>query len=507
MTVAKISPRQKMINMMYLILTAMLALNVSAEILKAFFLMETSMDQTGVNIDKKNDEILVAFDKHLETQPDITRPFYVKAKEAERLSKEFIQHVENLKNILITETGGREESENGDKTELVGRDNMDIHAGILINQKKGRELLEKINTTRVKMLELLPEEDRSKVLSDLEAHDYETQSWESFHFEHSPLAAVVAMMSKIQNDCKNTTYDVLKLLYGHVGSDLLPIDKIEAAIIPQSSYLMAGDQFKADIFLTAFSTRQTHEIYIEGEKVGEENGKFTYQVPSSGPGTHTVKGEIWVRESDSLRKYPFQTSYNVFKGGASISADNTKILYKGIDNPLTITVPGVAPSNVRAEMTAGNLVRVADGKYNAKLSLTGKIKVRVSIKDDYGNWKSMGEEEFLVRNAPQPSLSFGALNGSRTYTKAALQAQNMLVAGTGGIYIKGMQYTVKSFNMTIVHPRNGLQPVVRVNGQALSPEAKQAINSMAPGSIVIFDNIKVENYSDPIPVLTLFTNR
>ncbi|MHB1277207.1 MAG: GldM family protein, partial [Bacteroidia bacterium] len=97
--------------------------------------------------------------------------------------------------------------------------------------------------------------------------------------------------------------------------------------------------------------------------------------------------------------------------------------------------------------------------------------------------------------------------GTRTYTKAALQAQTLVVAGSGSGYIRGLTYTVKSFNMTIVHPRNGLGGTIRVNGQVLSPEAKQAIATMAPGSIVIFDNVKINNYSDPIPGLTLITNR
>ncbi len=142
------------------------------------------------------------------TQPDLVRPFYVKAKEAEKLAAEFDQYVENLKNILIEETGGREESSDGKKTELVGKDDIEKHADFLINKKKGDELKIKINEIREKLLALLAPEERNEVISDLVAQDYGTQSWESFHFEHSPLAAVVAMMSMIKNDCKVITNDV-----------------------------------------------------------------------------------------------------------------------------------------------------------------------------------------------------------------------------------------------------------------------------------------------------------
>jgi len=505
MTVAKISPRQKMINVMYLILTAMLALNVSAEILKAFFLMETSMDKTSVNVQQKNDALLAAFDRHLGTQPELTRPFYLKAKEAEKLSSEFNQYVENLKNVLISETGGREEGEAGLKTELVGKDNIETHAGILVNDKRGDEFKKKINETRQKLLALLPEEDQKKIISDLVADDYGTQTWESFHFEHSPLAAVVAMMSKIQNDCKVTTNDVLERLYDHIGGTSLPIDRIEAAIVPKSNYMMRGDEFSADIFLTAYSSRQAHEIYIDGEKVADENGKFTYKIPTSNTGSHTLNGEIWVRESDSLRKYPFSTTYNVFNGGASISADNTRILYTGIDNPLTITAPGIAPSNLRVDVSGGTLIREADSKYSIKATTTGKIRVKVAARDDYGNWKPMGEEEFLVRNLPPPEVNYGTLDGTKVYTKGAIIAQQRMIAGLGGIYFKGLQYKVLSYQMTIIDPRRGMGGTINVNGQLANAAAQSALSAMAPGSMVVFDNIRVDKMPDRFFQLTLRT--
>ncbi|MDX5320220.1 MAG: gliding motility protein GldM [Bacteroidota bacterium] len=507
MTVAKVSPRQKMINVMYLILTAMLALNVSAEILKAFFLMETSMDNTGVNIELKNEEILQSFDRLMITQPEIVRPYHDKAKQAEKLNADFNQYVENLKNILIEQTGGREESEDGSKTELKGRDDIEKHANYLINEGRGKELMAKINETREQLLALLPENDRKNVRSDLLAEDYGTQSWASFHFEHSPLAAVVAMMSKIQNDCKVTTNEVLRNLHSYVGVNTLPIDRVEAAIIPSSSYLMRGDMFEADIMLTAFSTKQAHEIYINGEKVAEEKGKFTYRMPTSTPGAHTINGEIWVRESDSLRKYPFSTTYNVFSAGANISADNTKILYTGYDNPLTISIPGVAPSNVKVELSQGNLTKRGDDKYIARLTQTGKIKVKVSVKDDFGNWKNMGEEEFVVRNLPGAELSFGTLKGDKPVSRGALMAQNIVVAGTGGAYIKDLQYKVTSCDVLIFDARNGLQAPVRITGDRIPESLKTSFRNMAPGSMVIFENIKVDKKPGISYGLTLRINR
>ncbi len=483
-----------MINVMYLILTAMLALNVSAEILRAFFLMEQSMEKTGQNINLKKEEILQAFNRQMRTQPDITKPYYLKAKEAERISNEFIQYVENMKNVLIQQTGGRDTEAESGLAELVGRDDIERHADFLINQKKGEELRNKVNETREKLLALLPPEDKGKVLSDLMAQNQGAQTWESFHFEHSPLAAVVAMLTKVQNDCKNTNHDILYTLFSHIGNTTVPVDRIEAAIVPKANYLMRGDMFEADIFLTAFSTRQAHEIYINGQKVAEENGKFTYRIPANANGNHSIEGEIWVRESDSLRKYPFKTDYTVFQGGASISADNTKVLYTRYDNPLTITVPGVAPGNVRAEISNGQLIRGSGSSYTAKVNQSGTIRIKVLIKDDFGNWKKMAEEEFKVLTLPKAELYFGGLQQGQKYSKAALQAQSRLVARTDQ-YIRGLQYEIASYEMRIVDPRNGLSNAIRGTGAVLSNEVKSALQRMTPGSTVIFDNVRIKNDS------------
>ncbi len=495
----KTSPRQKMINMMYLVLTAMLALNVSAEILRAFFLMEQSIEKTGQNMDAKNGEIMLAFQKQMETQPDLTREHFRKAKQVKKLSEEFNLYVENLKNLLIEQTGGRELDENGKPAELKGKDDMEKHANFLINEGKGKELKDKINQTRIAMLELLDPQDRKNILSDLSAEDYGEQSWESFHFEHSPLAAVVAMMGKLQNDNKNTTYDVLYALFKKIGGSPIPIDKVEAAIVPKSSYVMSGDKFQADIYLTAYSTRQANEVYINGERYMAEDGKINYTVPSGAVGQHEVKGEIWVREADSLRKYPFQTTYNVFKGGANISVENTKQLFIDAPNPLTITVPGVAPSNVKAELVGdGILERTGQDTYNARVRRSGKIKIRVSAKDDFGNWNVMNEEEFRARNVPPAQIRLGSLEDGKSYPVNLIKLQRLVVANLGELIIRGFEMRVQSMDVLLVDQRNNVVGSFSNSGPALNSNLQAAIQNIRPGYRLIFSNIKIDRYRDRV---------
>lgn len=495
----KTSPRQKMINMMYLVLTAMLALNVSAEILRAFFLMEQSIEKTGQNMDAKNGEIMLAFQKQMETQPDLTREYYRKAKQVKKLSEDFNLYVENLKNLLAEQTGGRELDDSGKPAELVGKDDIETHANFLINEGKGKELKDKINDTRKAMIDLLDPEDRTNILSDLVAEDYGEQSWESFHFEHSPLAAVVAMLGKLQNDNKNTTYDVLYALFKKIGGSPIPIDKIEAAIVPKSSYVMSGDKFQADIYLTAYSTRQANEVYINGERYTAEDGKINYTVPTGSVGQHEVKGEIWVREADSLRKYPFQTTYNVFKGGANISVENTKQLFIDAPNPLTITVPGVAPSNVKAELIGdGILERTGQDTYNAKVRKSGKFNIRVSAKDDFGNWNVMNEEEFRARHIPPAQVRLGSLEDGKSYPVNVIKLQRLMVANLGELMIRGFEMRVQSMDVLIVDQRNNVIGSYNNVGPALNSNLQNAIQRIKPGYRLIFSNIKVDKYKDRV---------
>ncbi len=500
-----VSPRQRMINLMYLVLTAMLALNVSAEILRAFFLMEKSIEQTGVNVDSKNADIMLAFQHHMETQPDLTREHYQKAREAKQVSETFIQEVENLKNLLIQETGGRELNEDGEETELVGRDNIEVHARLLINEGRGQRLRENINATRKKLLNLLDSQSRKDVLSDLHAEHKGPQSWESFHFEQSPLAAVIPMLSKIQNDAKNTTYDVLYKLFQNINGNPIPVDRVQAEIVPRSNYVMQGDKFEAEVYLTAYSSKQAHEVYIDGKKLEPQNGKVVYQLPASSTGKHEVSGEIWVREADSLRKYPFKTEYNVFKGAANISADNMKQLFVNAPNPMTIAVPGVTADKVRASISPGQLERKGPNSYNAVVRANGKVVVTVEAKDDFGNWTTVSREEFRARPIPSTDIRLGVLQPDKSYTTGAIKVQNIMVATPGDLIIKDFSLKIESFDLMIYQKNRPAIGPFHNTGRAISPQIKSAISGLRPGSTLVFSNIKIDKMPDKVYSYTIRT--
>ncbi|MHB1278934.1 MAG: type IX secretion system motor protein PorM/GldM [Bacteroidia bacterium] len=497
----KISPRQKMINMMYLVLTAMLALNVSAEILKAFYLVESSMVKAGANIDSKNADIMTAFQKQMKNQPDKTKPFYEKAKEAEKITKEFVTYVEDLKTKITTHDGKltKPEEIRAEDGQLRNRDNIEQHAYLMIandGPKKGLELKGKVNDTREALLKLLApfkplaaEAKRIGDQTDLRAVDPEgTKSWESELFEHSPQAAVVTLLTKIQNDAKNTEAEILTALFSGITAEDMSFDMLVAKFIPDKSAVSLGEEFSADVILTAYDSKQTNKVVINGTEYQMENGVVKYKVSPNSAGDFTVKGYIEVAGKEGVKPYEFESSYSVFKGEASISADKMNVLYIGLDNPITIAIPGKNPNDVKASISgAGSLLNKGGGKYIAKVSKRGDIKIVVTVTEN-GKTKTY-QAPFRVRSIPKPEAKLGTLE-SGTHSAGVIAAQPGVYGTLGeGFAYEGVKYTINSY-LIVYSPKRGDAIMITGVGTGLPPQAKSIMGRMKSGDRIIIDNIQ-----------------
>jgi gliding motility-associated protein GldM len=488
----KVSVRQKMINMMYLVLTALLALNVSKDILHAFHLVELSMNKSGVNIDQKNKDILAAFAADNQKRPEKVGPYYKKAQEAEKIASEFIKYVEDLKKVVETGAGGRKE--NNPEGELVVNDNIEMHANLLINEGKGAELKQRINQTRDKLLALLDKEDQKRIKSDLQAQDNPAlapQTWESELFEHSPAAAVVTLLQKIQNDAKNTEAQVLETLAKAIDKSSQTFDQVVAKIIPKSGFVISGGKFEADVMLVAYDSKQTSDVVINGNRIKPEGGVAKYEAVTGGEGTQTVKGYIDFQGKDGAQQIPFETQYTVFKGAATISADAMNVLYIGLDNPISISVPGFAPERVSATMSNGSLVKKSANSYIAKVNARGEATINVSVKMDDGSTKSMGSAGFRVRKIPMPVAQLGTLQNGATETVGTIKANASRIYGSlgEGFAFEGVKYSVTSYVFVLV-PKRGEMKSVPGNGAILSPAITGMIAGLKSGDRILVDNIK-----------------
>jgi gliding motility-associated protein GldM len=494
-----VSPRQKMINMMYLVLTAMLALNVSAEILKAFHMVEVSMDKAGVNIDEKNQNTLKAIESYNQKNPgdSIGNVVYKKSLEAAAIADEGAKYVNDLKALLIEQAEGRKEDGDGEG-ELVKADNIELHANYLIVKDggaNGEALKNKINETRDKLIALLPKDKQSLVKSDLntEVKQGSTQTWQSEMFEHSPLAAVVALLSKTVNDIKNTESQVLDRLKEGLTDDIVYVTNFEAKVIPNNgTYITVGSEYSADIFLAA-STRQEATIKVGGTEVPVENGVGKYKLTASSEGEKEYTGVITTKRSNGKEEtYTFKGSYTALKPLAVISATKMNVVYIGLENPISVSVPGYSANQVQVSCGAGGTLKKDGqaGTYILEVNGTSKeIEITASVKDAKGTVKKMGIQKYRVRQMPKPTPMLGSIEASGPVSAGVLKSAAFVYANLKDFAFEGIQF--KPTKYTIVYqPKKGDARAFTVNGQAVPADVKNVLNNVRTGDRITLAQIQ-----------------
>jgi gliding motility-associated protein GldM len=489
-----LSPRQKMINMMYLVLTAMLALNVSAEILKAFHKVEVSMDKAGVNVNAKNVNTLKAIESyHAKNAGDaIGTDIYNKSLQCKKIADEGVKYVSDLKNILIEQAEGRKEKDpNG---ELEKPDNIELHANYLIIQGNGAKLKQKIDETKTKLLALVPAKDKANVKSDLntEVEKGTTQSWESEEFEHTPLAAVVALLSKTENDIKNTESQVLDILKSGLTDDVVIVNNFNAKVIPNNgTYITVGSEYSADIFLAA-STRQEADIKVGNTNIPVEEGVGKYKITASGEGEKKYEGVITTKRSNGeVLTYPFSGSYTALKPLAVISATKMNMVYIGLDNPISVSVPGYSANDISVSCTAGGKLSPDKQKGNFLLKVDGtnrEITITASVKDKDNHVKKMGDQKYRVRQVPKPTPMLGAIKESRDVSVAELKTAAFVYANLENFAFEGISFTPTKYTI-VFQPKRGDAVVKYANGNAIGGDIKALFNNAKSGDRIILGNI------------------
>jgi len=481
-----------MINMMYLVLTALLALNVSAEILKAFHMVEVSMDRAGMNIDKKNENTLKQIDKyHKEISPADPKgkEAYDKAMQVKQIADEGVKYFATLKEQLITAGGGRKD---GDPDgEVAEASNMEKHANLMINQGKGKEVKNKINELREKILAFVPADKRAEIKSDLITEEPKKGTWESEMFEHTPLAAVVAIISKIQNDIKNTEAQVLDYLKGSIKEDVLIIDKLEAKIIPNNgTYITIGNKYSADIFLAASSSRTNPDITVNGAKVKVEGGVGKYEVSPQSEGENKFKAVIITQDAQGKPKRDeVEGSYFALKPLAVISATKMNVVYIGLENPISVSVPGVSAREVQVTCSSGGTLKKdkQDGTY---LLTVGGSEKEVTITANV-NGKTMGFQKYRVRPIPKPMPQLGSIAQSGSYSAGEIRAANFVITALKDFAFEGVNFTTLRWTL-IYQPKRGDGKFAPGQGTNITGEAKALLNLAKPGDTYTLTGVSAQ---------------
>jgi len=490
MALGRETPRQRMISILYLVLLALLALNVPDTILDAFKNINNSLESSRSNVNTAVQQLFSAFEStKLKEEPARAKPIYDKAKKAQAIIGELNTYISSLKEDF-TKQGGGIDPEKGD---LVKRENEDISVNMMINEKKGTVLKDKINETRAKLLALLTPEEQKSVSFSLEAKDPEKsvngkKSWEEINFgSGTPLTAAMTILTKIQTDAQNAESDMVKLILGKMDQAVVNLDKFAAVAVAPTSYLVQGQPYKAEVFLTASDSKSQPAISVNGSPLQIVDGKGVYNVSTSKEGIFSWTGVVQVKQTDgSMKEYRTATqTYQVARPSAVVSPDKMNVLYIGVDNPLSVSAAGTPTDKVKVNMTGGSLSG-SGGKYNARVSSPGTARISISAEVAPGKMQTLSTTEFRVKRIPDPIAKFAGKTGGSMAT-VALKAQNAIFAKLDNFDFDA-NFKVTKFTMIIAKPRADAI-VLSTSGNQLSSSMASALNGITPGTRVIFDNI------------------
>lgn len=481
-------PRQKMINMMYLVLTALLALNVSAEILNAFKTVNTSIDNANLVLKGNNEVIYSSFaekikDPKTQAKAEIWKP---KADQAAALAKKMFDRIEELKERIKTASGLKP----GAADSTGYESNLDGPTRVMDQQGEGEKLHDELAKLKEDFLNIDPEikkEFATKLPIDLSIPKSQTgnknPSWTTNYFHMTPAIAAITILNKFQNDVRNSENQIVTYCHNKIGEVAVRFDKFGFVGGLSSSYLMPGEKLQVYAGLGATSSGAAPSITINGKPVAASaDGIATTEFPVGSSGAANVV--IRYKDQDGIDKTITKTlEYTVGQpSGVAVSADKMNVLYIGVDNPLTITA-GVGAEKVNATFSGGSISRVSGAKWVAKPKTPGEHNINVIVEG-----KST-PVRYRVKYLPDPA-SFVANKRGGPIPAAELKAQGGVIARLLDSDFEAA-YKVTSYNVGAV---GGKYPVYQTSaneGNRWNGSAATIINNATPGTSIFFDNIKV----------------
>ena len=482
-------PRQKMINIMYLVLTAILALNVSAEVINAFKVVDKSLITSNNNIAASNDVIYKSFEEKLKQNETREKAEFwsPKAQQARSYSASLITYIDSLKAQLKREADLKIKK---DGSEDFREDNLDASTRLFETNGEGPKLEARLKQYKEQMLNIDPSirrefEKTFPVNTDPPTSQEGTQKDFTQSFFHmTPTVAALTMLSKFQNNVKNAEAQVVTYCHNQIGAVAVHMDKYGVLVGQNSNYLMPGDELQITAGVGAYSSAATPTISINGQNVSVSNGQGSYSTKVSGSGERSVNVNVQFKdENGKMQTQSVPVKYTIgTPGGAAVMLDKMNVFYIGVDNPVTIN-SGTGAEKTRVSMSGGSISPKGAGKYNVRVSSPGNASITVS-----GDGKP-STFPFRVKRIPDPVLAVGPSKGGRVqsvvfknqqFARADLEnfdfeAKFSIVSAT--VYFSGANFaSVQSAS---------------ISGGSLAGLSTQ-LQKCIPGTSVTFDNVKVQ---------------
>ena len=495
---AEMSSRQKMINLMYIVLTAMLALNVSSDVLNGFNQVQQGLDRSNRTLTARNQALLGELEAWYQKYPKVDKAPLYEAQHMCDVTDSLYNYIDSLKMAIVRVCDGPK----ANPQHIVAQDNLDAAAQVMLppTGKKGAELRARIDRYRNYIVSLLNDGQKQKSIEEaLSTASVKTNNgkkkWEESMFENMPSIAAVTMLSKLQNDIRFSQGVLLNQLLTGLDTGELRVNSIEAFVVPDSRIVMRGQKYTARIVMAAVDTMQRPKVYVNGSMLN--NNKGLYEVGTGSVGTFNYSGWIEVTGRDgTVTKREFKSSYTVIEPMASISATMMNVFYAGIDNPVSIAVSGVPQQSIQATMTNGTLVKSGD-HWVAHSSAIGKeCTISVTAELD-GTRTNVGSATFRVRKLPDPTPFIAwrdaqgntqEYKGGKPFAKSTLLAARGLDAAIDDDLLK-KDYRVVSCER-VLFDQMGNAMSERSAGANFSDRQRAAMRNMKHGKRFYISRVK-----------------
>ncbi len=499
----KISPRQKMINLMYVLLMAMLALNVSSDVLNGFSLVDESLSRSTANANVQNMALYSNFEQSMAQNPEKVGEWYERAQSVRAMSDSLYQLAEELKIRIAKKADGK----NGLYSNLENREDLEAATYVMLapGSGQGQQLFNEITSYRENILGMITDSIQRKIIEDNFSTEIPRKdismmkNWQEYHFENMPAIAAITQLTKLQNDVRYAEGEVLHTLAKNIDQGDVRVNQIRALVIPNSKNVVRGNDFTAQIILAAVDSTQRPEIYIGDEKLEAENGIYTNKCNTVGD--YTLNGYMMVHDGGGVSsRYDFSQSYTVVEPTATVSASLMNVLYAGFENPISISVPGVPANRISARIAQGKGTLKSDekGGYIATPTQIGEeLKIEVTATNEDGGRQSMGQYSFRVRQLPDPTPfieykdkdgNTQRYRGGKPFSKQALMSTNGIVAAIDDGLLN-ISFQVLSFDIVFFDNMGNAIPR-KSDGALFSTAQKEMLRNLQRGKRFYISNVR-----------------
>ncbi|GAA3510066.1 gliding motility protein GldM [Aquimarina addita] len=481
-----------MINLMYLVFIAMMALNMSKEVLSAFGLMNEKLVASNTIATERNSAFMTGLEAKVGEQPAKYGPLKAKADTISALSDEFNAYVESIKADIIKSADDPEDYETMDKPDA-------LDTKFFVSGKPtaaAGEFLEKIATYRegvVGAIRSVKEVDGQVATNvetifnteDVKDRDGVSKNWLNYNFEGFPLVASLTKLTQMQADVKTTESKVLSALLAGQQTLDASATNYKAVVVPDKTAFFSGEKFTGKIVLARFDAGlKPTAVEVNGKSEFEvQNGQIVLDFPAGNVGEREIKGELQFKEGDSIVKIPIESSYAVIPkpNSAVISADKMNVVYRGVKNPMTISIPGVPSVSAKAP----GLKSVGGaGKYVMDVTTVRAREVNISVSGKLPNGTSVSDsKKFRIKDIPRPIGTVRGEDGAIKMSKSGLDKASI------GAILPDFEFDIKLKVTNFKFKVEG-QPTIPVNGGRLNSRAKSALKKAKRGSSVQIIDIK-----------------